>query len=289
MRHAFVHFDLNTSDFARVRRFYEALFDWGFVDVDMGGNVPYAQIRPPSGPGGGLQPAERGTRSQWVPYVGVDDLRAMLVRVREAGGAVLVDYTEVPGFGAQAIVQDPGGTQLGLWEMVALEPAAPVEEVVEPEIIEDAEVVEQAAGPEVVVDAPAVAEVAPAKKSVGERLAEARRKKAAKREQEAAERLAEEKPVAEEPAAKKSVGERLAEARRKKAAKREAERLAEAKKPVAEEPAAKKESKKLARKGAKKAAIEKPAAAKKAAKKAAIEKPAAAKKAAKKTPGRGRR
>ena len=88
MRHAFVHFDLNTSAFAEVRRFYEALFDWAFIDVDMG-DSPYAQIRPPSGPGGGLQPnPKRSMPSQWLPYVGVDDVRALASRVRAivAGG-----------------------------------------------------------------------------------------------------------------------------------------------------------------------------------------------------------
>jgi uncharacterized protein len=155
MRHAFVHFDLNTSAFAEVRRFYEALFDWSFVDVDMGGDAPYAQIRPPSGPGGGLQPSPGGTPpSQWVPYVGVDDVRAMLERVRAAGGTVVVDYTPVPGYGAQAIVQDPGGTQIGLWEIAVVETRTePEPEIVEAEIIEDAEVVEEAAEPEVVVPA----------------------------------------------------------------------------------------------------------------------------------------
>ena len=202
MRHAFVHFDLNTSDFAGVRRFYETLFDWGFVDVDMGGNAPYAQIRPPSGPGGGLQPTpSRGTRSQWVPYVAVEDLRATLARVREAGGAVIVDYTEVPGFGAQAIVQDPGGTQLGLWEIVAVAAAPAVEEIVEAEVIDDAEVIEETAGPEVVVDAPAVVEVTvPAKKRGGRRRAA----EAVKLEVEAvpAAEVIVEAPVAEEAPAK---------------------------------------------------------------------------------------
>jgi predicted enzyme related to lactoylglutathione lyase len=280
MRHAFVHFDLDTSDFAGTRRFYEALFGWDFVDVDMGGSAPLAQIRTPSGPSGGLQPTPTaGAGSQWVPYVAVDDVLATLERVSEAGGTVIQGYTAIPGSGAQAIVKDPGGTLLGLWEIVQTEAApvpAPEPEVVEAEIIEDAEVVEESAAPEVVVDAPAVAEVvqAPTVESPVEK------KRRGKRAAKAA--AAESTPVAERAAAEPTVDEAPATA---KATSKKA-----AKKPSVDAPA-----KATSKKAAKKPSVDAPAKAtsKKAAKKPSVDAPAskkaAAKKTAKKPVGRGRR
>jgi uncharacterized protein len=287
MRHAFVHFDLNTSDFAGVRRFYETLFDWDFVDVDMGGGAPQAQMLPPSGPSGGLQRTRtRGARSQWVPYVTVDDLRAMLARVREAGGAVIQDYVEVPGLGAQAIVQDPGGTQLGLWEMAAeLRPApAPAPEIVDAEVIEDAEIVEEASGPQVVVDAPAVVEVtvAPAPAAGGRRKRGSRR--AAQPEATAPEAAASE-PEAPEPPL---VAEPPKRGRKKASATPPAPEP-----PVVAEPPKRGRKKASATPPAPEPPVvaERPAPAKKtskAAAKKASRKAAPAKKTAKR-PGRGRR
>ena len=133
MRHAFVHFELNSSVPAEARRFYEALFDWSFVDVEVG-DATYTQIRTPSGLGGGLQPnPEPGMPSRWVPFVGVPDVRAALSEAKRAGGEVVVEYTPVPGFGALAIVQDPGGTQIGLWEVADAPAEATDESAAEPE------------------------------------------------------------------------------------------------------------------------------------------------------------
>jgi predicted enzyme related to lactoylglutathione lyase len=310
MRHAFVHFDLNTSDFAGVRRFYEALFDWDFVDVDLGSTAPQAQILPASGPSGGLQPtASRGARSQWVPYVAVDDVRAMLRRVREAGGAVIQDYTPVPGLGAQAIVQDPGGTQLGLWEMevaVAAAPAPKVVEVIEAEVIEDAEVVEEASGPEVVMEGPVeievVAQVAGGKPG--------RKKRASKRAAEPApvepapvqaapvEAVAPEAPAPKRKAAKKKdkkeeappaeveVAPPVVETPAPKATKKAAAKPPEVKPPIAKKAAAKLPESKppTAKKAAAKPPEPRPPTAKKAAAKLPEAKPPTAKKAAAKLP-----
>ncbi|MEM9454186.1 MAG: VOC family protein [Myxococcota bacterium] len=286
MHHAFVHFELNTSAPAEVRRFYDALFDWTFEDVDMGEGGRYTRIQTPSGPAGGLQPnAMPAAPAQWVPYVGVEDVKAMLERVREAGGEVVVEYTPVPGFGALAIVQDPGGTQLGLWEVELPEEDEPEEaepEEDEPEMEAAADGGEADADDLDGDDDQAVEAVEASSEARSEGLGAASQEDEFVQGEPEAEMRTTKKAVAKKKAAKKTAKKATA---KKATTKKATTKKAPAKK-TAKKAAAKKST---AKKTAKKAATKK-APAKKTAKKAAAKKAPAKKTskraAAKKTPGK---
>jgi hypothetical protein len=116
MNHSFVHLELNTDDIDKARAFYGDVFGWSFNDVPMG-NQSYTQIALPQPPGGGMQVKPTpGTPTQWMPYVGVEDLHATLARARKAGARIVEDTLAVPGYGSLAIIVDPTGAALGLWE-----------------------------------------------------------------------------------------------------------------------------------------------------------------------------
>ena len=51
----------------------------------------------------------------WLPYLSTTDVRATLARVTAAGGHCLAHPADVPG-GIHAIIADPGGAALGLWQ-----------------------------------------------------------------------------------------------------------------------------------------------------------------------------
>lgn len=51
-------------------------------------------------------------------YVGVEDLRTSLQKVKELGGKVIVEPMPIPGFGEFAMFQDPDGAMMGLFEGV---------------------------------------------------------------------------------------------------------------------------------------------------------------------------
>lgn len=57
-----------------------------------------------------------GPGSAWIAYVDVDDLDAATAKVKELGGTVNQDSTEVPNMGRFAIITDPSGATIGLWE-----------------------------------------------------------------------------------------------------------------------------------------------------------------------------
>ena len=49
-------------------------------------------------------------------YVEVGSLDDALARVRELGGTIVVEKTEVPGMGAYVAINDTEGSEIGLWE-----------------------------------------------------------------------------------------------------------------------------------------------------------------------------
>ena len=53
---------------------------------------------------------------QWGSYVTVSDLAAALDKVRELGGNVLMPATPIEGLGQIAVIQDPQGAVIQLFE-----------------------------------------------------------------------------------------------------------------------------------------------------------------------------
>jgi predicted enzyme related to lactoylglutathione lyase len=117
MANPFVHVELNTTDVAKAKNFYGKLFDWKMEDMPMEGGAAYTLINVGEGTGGGLMKHPiPGAPSFWLSYVLVDDVDAATKKVKELGGTVMKDKTEVPGMGWLAIIADPTGAHLGLWK-----------------------------------------------------------------------------------------------------------------------------------------------------------------------------
>jgi predicted enzyme related to lactoylglutathione lyase len=119
MANPFVHVELNTTDVAKAKTFYSALFDWKLEDVPMDSGT-YTMISVGDGTGGGMMKHPMpGAPSMWLPYVLVDDVKAATGKVKSLGGTVVKEMTEVMGMGWLAIIVDPTGAMLGLWKAKA--------------------------------------------------------------------------------------------------------------------------------------------------------------------------
>jgi uncharacterized protein len=117
MANAFVHMELNTTDVAKAKAFYNQLFDWKYEEMPMGPDGTYTVIRPAQGPGGGMMKHPMpGAPSTWLAYVGVDDVHAATNKARSLGANVIKDVTEVPGMGWFSIMLDPTGAAIALWQ-----------------------------------------------------------------------------------------------------------------------------------------------------------------------------
>jgi predicted enzyme related to lactoylglutathione lyase len=105
-----------TTDVAKAKSFYGKLFDRKLEDMEMG-HMTYTMIRVGEGTGGGLMKNPMpNPSSMWIAYVDVDDVKAAADKATSLGGKIIKDATEVKGAGRFAIITDPTGAMLGLWQ-----------------------------------------------------------------------------------------------------------------------------------------------------------------------------
>ena len=117
MANPFVHIELATTDLAKAKSFYGALFNWKLDDVDMGGGMTYTMIGVGEGTGGGMMKHPMpGAPSAWLAYVQVDDIYASTKKAASLGAKVVRDVTEIPGHGRFSIIVDPTGAHIALWQ-----------------------------------------------------------------------------------------------------------------------------------------------------------------------------
>ncbi|MBN1880819.1 MAG: VOC family protein [Deltaproteobacteria bacterium] len=117
MANPFVHIELTSDDPVRAKEFYGKLLDWTLEDIPMEGDV-YTLIHVGDrGAGGGIMktPAP-GIPTRWLPYIEVDDVAKKTALTTSLGGRVEMEKTEVPGIGWFAVITDPTGGVVGLWE-----------------------------------------------------------------------------------------------------------------------------------------------------------------------------
>ncbi len=112
------HFELPTTDSAKSREFYEAVFGWQFTKWGDGG-MEYWLIKTGEAgtPGidGGLGGAANDLKGT-VNTVEVDNIDAALQKAEALGGQVIMPKDEIPGVGLLAYVREPGGAVVGIFQ-----------------------------------------------------------------------------------------------------------------------------------------------------------------------------
>jgi predicted enzyme related to lactoylglutathione lyase len=122
MPNPFVHIELNSTDPAKAKAFYDELFDWEMKDIPLPGSSPdaneiYTTIAVGGGTGGGImRQMMPNAPSAWLAYALVKDLRAATDKAAALGATIIKDVSEVPGMGYLSIIKDPTGAFLGLWQ-----------------------------------------------------------------------------------------------------------------------------------------------------------------------------
>lgn len=108
--------DLMTSDREKSIAFYGALFGWAAdaPDAEFGG---YSNFRLGDEPVAGLMDTQEPSMPDvWSVYLAVDDAAATVARAQEAGAEVMVDAMAVGDLGVMAVIVDPGGAVIGMWQ-----------------------------------------------------------------------------------------------------------------------------------------------------------------------------
>ncbi len=119
--------ELATRDLDAARRFYSAVFGYGWEDVDTGPEgPPYATFSVGGqAVGGAMQMGDQYAAevpSYWMPYFGVADPDAATATGQRLGGSVMMPPTDSP-YGRFAVLRDPQG---GVFTVIGM--AAPTEQ-----------------------------------------------------------------------------------------------------------------------------------------------------------------
>jgi uncharacterized protein len=112
--------ELMTRDAAASAKFYTALFGWSREEMDMQG-ITYSMFKTGDRAVCGmitLSPEAESMPVMWMPYVTVEHLEASVARAKELGATVHKEITTIQ-MGRFAILADPQGAVIGLWQFIS--------------------------------------------------------------------------------------------------------------------------------------------------------------------------
>jgi len=115
----FLWHELLTSDPEAGAGFYSKVLGWNAQPWD--GDAGYTMLGSATGPVGGARvvgkdPLASTAGPNWLTYVGVPDLDLALATAEGNGGRVLHPTTSIPDGGRYAVIADPQGGVIGLYE-----------------------------------------------------------------------------------------------------------------------------------------------------------------------------
>ena len=110
-----------STDADKAKAFYMSLFGWGKEEVPLGEGMTYTMFKQDGVDVAALSPMQpemqqQGIPSHWNSYVTVDDVDAMVEKVKANGGTVVAEPFDVFDSGRMMVVQDPTGATVSLWQ-----------------------------------------------------------------------------------------------------------------------------------------------------------------------------
>ena len=101
--------ELWTSDTRGAVKFYKAVLGYEYRGLEVGEETYHVFAQDEDLLAGILKTPYKGVAPNWVPYILVDDLRAVMERATELGGRTLLEPQDKLGRGEVALIADPSG------------------------------------------------------------------------------------------------------------------------------------------------------------------------------------
>lgn len=106
-----------TKDTAKCGAFYSEVYGWSTEAMDMGPMGTYTLFKTGDKQRGGMMvmPKEAPAPSHWLHYVNVENLTQSFEKAQKLGAKVVMGPTPVPNIGTFAIISDPTGAVVALF------------------------------------------------------------------------------------------------------------------------------------------------------------------------------
>lgn len=110
--------ELMSSDALAAKDFYAKTFGWESKEEDMGDFTYHFFEKDGEMTAGLMQidPERTDVKSAWMSYINVADIDETCALAEAAGGKVLQPRMPISDFGAMAIIEDPTGATVALWQ-----------------------------------------------------------------------------------------------------------------------------------------------------------------------------
>ena len=110
--------ELATNNPAAAKTFYTNVFGWGLEDSPAGPDMVYTTLKKGDRSVGALfqDPNQKNIPPHWNTYVTVASADASAKKAKDLGGKVVAEPFDVMEYGRMAVVQDPQGATICLWE-----------------------------------------------------------------------------------------------------------------------------------------------------------------------------
>lgn len=113
----FVWFEYVSSDAPKAQGFYGELFGWGTKKVPMP-DQEYTMIAQGDATIGGYiaPPPGAPKHAMWLSHLRVTSAKESAAKAKLLGGAILMDAAKIGDVGSMAVIADPHGAPLALWQ-----------------------------------------------------------------------------------------------------------------------------------------------------------------------------
>lgn len=112
---------LGTTDTAAAKRFYAGVFGWQFEDMPAGPGQTYTFALVGNQSVAGLSALSKemqaqGVPTHWMPFVNVTNADDVAKKAAQNGGKVLNEPMDVMDEGRMALLEDPTGAKIAIWQ-----------------------------------------------------------------------------------------------------------------------------------------------------------------------------
>ena len=113
--------DMSTTDKSKAVPFYEGLFGWSSEEAPAGPDMTYTLFSSGGATVAGLgeyakDQIDQGLPPVWNNYVTVSDADDTAAKAKDLGGTVIMPPTDIVDAGRMAVLQDPTGAYVSIWQ-----------------------------------------------------------------------------------------------------------------------------------------------------------------------------